>query len=397
MTVEKQLRGLGRHLDAQQAPVTTDEIIARARLETLSAGEKPGGGGAGRRRLAMVIGIAAALLVALGGWLTTGGDDATELVPAVGPTDSMPPPTTGGTPTESTTSSRTTPAPPEFPASVPEAPFSSTRPNISIVALVQRDGVLGVSSETGDLFPLGGEFELPDGTLGDQRILDTASTGGGFYLILCCDPGPMLWRNGTPWPVAATRIQLAIDFSTNIAVDDVGDTLSVSGEEGNLGDLPIATMSIPGLIDAAATSERLLALVAGEDPHLLAHDWFQPGRTFDETTLERLEVPFADDGPCSIVPVNDDFLVLYGTSDGVDRCIGDRAALVDGGTGDLVSALRLPGISRQMNAGGHVVTIVTTNGRVLVGEFVADNTPASEPKWTTIVQADAVGASVGFS
>ena len=177
----------------------------------------------------------------------------------------------------------------------------------------------------------------------------------------------------------------------------MGDTLNVSGEEGNLGDLPIATMSIPGLIDAAATSERLLALVAGEDPHLLAHDWSQPVRTFDETTLERLEVPFADDGPCSIVPVNDDFLVFYGTSDGVDRCIGDRAALVDGSTGDLVSALRLPGISRQMNAGGHVVTIVTTNGRVLVGEFAADNTPASEPKWTTIVQADAVGASVGFS
>jgi hypothetical protein len=292
-----------------------------------------------------------------------------------------------------------------FPTVVPEAPDDATT-TFPIGALAQRDGilgVLGVQDSPQQFFPLDDEFALPDGVLGEQRILDTASPGGGFYLVLCCDPGPTMWRNGAPSTVAATRIQVVLGAKwPYVAVDDVGDTLSVS-DGGNLGDVVGATVSVPGIIDAAADSERLVALVAGDDPHLLAHDWSQPGRTLDETTLERLEVPFADQGPCSIVPVYGEFLVLYGTTDGIDRCIGDRAALIDADTGDLLAPLRLPGTSRQLNSDGYNVTAVTTDGRVLLGQFGVRNPsgglsldPSAQPQWTTLVPSAALAASIGM-
>jgi hypothetical protein len=96
--------------------------------------------------------------------------------------------------------------------------------------------------------------------------------------------------------------------------------------------------------------------------------------------------------------------VLYGITDGIDRCIGDRAALIDGDTSDVVTAIRLPGTSRQLNSAGELVTVVTTDGRVLVGRFSVDDPsgrlppdPTSEPRWITLVRTDAVAASVGFS
>ena len=214
-------------------------------------------------------------------------------------------------------------------------------------------------------------------------------------------------------------MQYEVAKSRYVLVDDVGDTLSVSGEQPNDHD---PTISVPDIIDAAGTSDGVVALVAGDDPHLLAYDWLSTSKpAIDETASKRLEVPFADQGPCSIVPVNDDLLVLYGTSDGIDRCIGDQAALIDGATGDLINALRLPGMSRQLNGAGNVVTVVTTDGRVLVGWFSIEDptewlsalpessgqpldpssppalTPSSEPRWRTVVKAEAVAASVGFS
>jgi hypothetical protein len=293
---------------------------------------------------------------------------------------------------------------------------------LAIVTVLQRDGVLGNEVGTDEFTAFPNDVAPPDSVLGEQRVLDTAGIGGGSYLILCCDPGPALWRNGELLPVAATRMQYALVESRYVLVDDVGDTLSVSRESP---DSPAGnpTISVPDIIDAAGTSDGVVALVAGDDPHLLAYDWLSASKpATDETASERLEVPFADQGPCSIVPVNDDLLVLYGTSDGVDRCIGDRAALIDGATGDLVNALRLPGMSRQLNGAGNVVTVVTTDGRVLAGWFSIEDpaewlsalpgpsgqtlddpssqpalTPSSEPRWRTVVQADAVAASVGFS
>jgi hypothetical protein len=215
-------------------------------------------------------------------------------------------------------------------------------------------------------------------------------------------------------------MQYAVGESRYVLVDDVGDTLSVSSEQ------PYAqvqtTISVPDIIDATDTSDGVVALVAGEDPHLLTYDGSTTKSPDDETASKRLEVPFADQGPCSVVPVNDDLLVLYGTSDGIDRCIGDRAAVIDGTSGELINAIRLPGMSRQLNSADNVVTVVTTDGRVLAGWFSIEDptewlsappetsgqplgdppsppalTPSSEPRWRTVVQADAVAASVGFS
>jgi hypothetical protein len=374
-------------------------------VETPDAGTEPPRGGA--RRLALVLTVAAAVVLAIAGWLMTSGDDTAELVPANRSTDSTPAPSTEK-PTSNTTASTMPPEPSSpvntFPTAVPEAPDDPTT-NFPIVALVQRDGILGIlgRDSTEQFFPLDGEFALPEGVLGEQRILDTASGITSSYEILCCDPGPSLWRNGRPSTVAATRIQFVFGARwPYVAVDDVGDTLSVS-DGGNLGDIVGATVSVPGIIDAAADSERLIALVAGDDPHLLAHDWSQPGRTLDETTLERLEVPFADQGPCSIVPVYGEFLVLYGTTDGIDRCIGDRAALIDADTGDLLAPLRLPGTSRQLNSDGYNVTAVTTDGRVLLGQFGVRNPsgglsldPSAQPQWTTLVPSGALAASIGM-
>jgi hypothetical protein len=96
--------------------------------------------------------------------------------------------------------------------------------------------------------------------------------------------------------------------------------------------------------------------------------------------------------------------------------------VIDGATGDLINAIRLPGMSRQLNGGGNMVTVVTTDGRVLAGWFSIEDpaewlsalpepsgqpiddppsppalTPSDEHRWRTVVQADAVAASVGFS
>ena len=418
MNIEEQLRALCDQFDAQQLPVTTDEIIEAWLPQESTVGTEPDRGG---RRLALVLAIAATIVVVVAGWLMVSDEDTLQLVPADPPINSVPSSTIGRvTPNTTTpTASPVTPsALPGFPTSVPDAPSDSMTP-LSIATVAQRDGVLGYVAPTGEFVPTPDKFALPDGVLGEQRILDTASPGGGFYLIVCCDPGPALWRNGQLLPVTATRMQYAEAKSRYVLVDDVGDTLSVSGEQPNDHD---PTISVPDIVDATGTSEGVVALVAGEDPHLLAYDWSPTKPPIDETASERFEVSFADQGPCSIVPVNDDLLVLYGTSDGIDRCIGDRAALIDGATGNLVNAIRLPGMSRQLNSAGNVVTVVTTDGRVLAGWFSIEDpterlsalpepsgqplddppsqpalTPSSEPRWRTVVQADAVAASVGFS
>lgn len=402
MNVEEQLRALCDHLDGQQVPVTSEEVIEALPMLTSTVGTEPQ---SGWRRLGLVLAIAAGIVAVVVGWLVVSDEDTLQMVPAERPTGSTPlPPSTL----------------PGFPTSVPDAPVDPMNP-LAIVTVLQRDGVLGNEVGTGEFTAFPDDVAPPDSVLGEQRVLDTASIGGGFYLILCCDSGPALWRNGQLLPVAATRMQYVTVQSQYVVVDDVGDTLSVSDQQlgATSSDLNI---SVPDIIDATGTPDGVVALVAGEDPHLLAYDWLPTmGRRIDETASERLEVPFADQGPCSIVPVNDDLLVLYGISDGIDRCIGDRAAMIDGTTGDLINALRLPGTSRQLNSGGNTVTVVTTDGRVLAGWFSKEDpsewlstlpepsgqppvgassppalTPSSEPRWTTVVQADAVAASVGF-
>jgi hypothetical protein len=94
MTVEEQLRALCDHLDEQQAPVTTEEIIGERGLETFSGDTVPGRGG---RRLAGVLAVAAAIVVVIAGWLMTSGDDTVEMVPADRPSSSAPSPTSATT------------------------------------------------------------------------------------------------------------------------------------------------------------------------------------------------------------------------------------------------------------------------------------------------------------
>jgi hypothetical protein len=85
MTVEEQLRALCDHLDAQQAPITSMEIIGERGFETFSGATEARHGG---RRLAVVLAAAAVVVIVIAGWLSTSGNDAVEIVPADRPTSS---------------------------------------------------------------------------------------------------------------------------------------------------------------------------------------------------------------------------------------------------------------------------------------------------------------------
>ena len=179
MNVEEQLRAMCDHLDAQQLPVTTDEIIEARSPQTSTVGTEPDRGG---RRLALVLAIAAAIVVVVAGWLMVNDEDTLQLVPADPPISSIPSSTiervtpNATTPTASPVTPSTVPG---FPTSVPDAPVDPMTP-LSIATVVQRDGVLGYVAPTGEFVSTPDEFSLPDGVLGEQRILDTASPGGGF-------------------------------------------------------------------------------------------------------------------------------------------------------------------------------------------------------------------------
>jgi hypothetical protein len=220
-----------------------------------------------------------------------------------------------------------------------------------------------------------GSTELASGSVTDSD----GSTPGGFYILTCCTPGGVIWRNGVSL-AAGTHMDYLVRSAgpvERVLLDPATSTVTQG-----ISDTPTKIVE-PGAIDVALLDVHTMGiLVGGRAPKLVVTSGSAASRRVFPLPAGALE-------PCAIVALQFQFVVLVGARRGNDPCVGDRALVIDGASGEIASTLRMPGEVRGINSDhASKVIAVTTSGNVVLGDF------GSEPSWITILAGDYVSAGL---
>jgi hypothetical protein len=215
----------------------------------------------------------------------------------------------------------------------------------------------------------------------DTRVVDTDGTSpGGFYIITCCNPGGIVWRNGAEL-TPGTHIDFALSLSggaSRVIVDPATSTI-------NLGlDKPPATFVVPGAIDVALVDSQTVAVLVDRPTPTIVIT-----QSTTKSPRRGLPLPAGQLNPCAIVGLEGRFVVLVGAPSGADPCIGDRALVIDAASGTILSTIRFPASVRTINSDhrSHVIA-VTVDGEVVLGDF------ATGPSWITLLEGQYLSAAL---
>lgn len=276
-----------------------------------------------------------------------------------------------------------------YPAGIPPAPEASTAQMSAIARhfyALDLDGT-SLRLNTGTRHDLltdiesGAPADSPwrRWTPASGSIVDSdGTTPAAFYLVTCCTPGGVIWRNGVQL-TTGTHIdyllspgvveRVTLDAATSTITQDVGD--------------PATTVVESGAIDVALLDARTMGvLVGGAAPKLVI-------TTKAGATRQEVALPSGSVEPCALVALQDRFVVLVGAPRGNDPCVGDRALIVDGVTGHITATLRMPAQLRRLNSDhSQKVIAVTVEGNVVLGDF------SNSPRWITLLNGDYLSAGM---
>jgi hypothetical protein len=216
-------------------------------------------------------------------------------------------------------------------------------------------------------------------TSASGSIIDSDGTSpGGFYIVTCCTPGGVIWRNGVREAAGTHMDYLVLDSTAERVLLDPATSSVIKG----LGD-PATNIVEPGAIDVALLDHHTMGiLVGGTAPKLVITN---------PSAASRRVIPLQSGPvePCAVVALQSRFVVLLGAPKGNDPCVGDRALLVDSSTGHIAATLRMPAEVRGMNSNhAEKVIAVTVQGNVVLGDFT------TTPSWITLLKGRYLSAGL---